>query len=123
MTEAPISCLVVDDEPQLRDALRRVLELSGYEVFVAASGLEAIQVLEATQIPLVISDIRPKVGFNHRLIIDYCFRHALGQFLAMTENKHPATQVNNRTEIVFNQNECLALLPIQVANPFFYRLN
>jgi response regulator RpfG family c-di-GMP phosphodiesterase len=58
MTEAPISCLVVDDEPQLRDALRRVLELSGYEVFVAASGLEAIQVLETTQIPLVISDIR-----------------------------------------------------------------
>ena len=59
MTEAPISCLVVDDEPQLRDALRRVLELSGYEVFVAASGLEAIQVLETTQIPLVITHRSP----------------------------------------------------------------
>ncbi len=58
VTEPGITCLVVDDEAQLRDALRRVLEVSGYDVLVAASGVEALQILEETRVPLVISDIR-----------------------------------------------------------------
>ena len=56
--EQDTRCLVVDDEAQLRDALRRVLELAGYEVFVAASGVEALETLKKTSVPLVISDIR-----------------------------------------------------------------
>jgi putative nucleotidyltransferase with HDIG domain len=35
-----------------------MLQLSGYQVFVAASGLEAIEILDTAEIPLVISDIR-----------------------------------------------------------------
>ena len=58
VTEQNLRCLVVDDEAQLRDALRRVLEVSGYDVLVAASGVEALQILEETPVPLVISDIR-----------------------------------------------------------------
>ncbi|KPJ89595.1 MAG: hypothetical protein AMS18_12325, partial [Gemmatimonas sp. SG8_17] len=61
MSQVPLKCLVVDDEPQLLDALRRVLESSGYEVLVAPSGVAALEVLgqlDPTDVPLVISDIR-----------------------------------------------------------------
>jgi putative two-component system response regulator len=58
MSRVPFKCLVVDDEPQLRDALRRVLESSGYEVLVASSGLAALESLAEGDVPLVISDIR-----------------------------------------------------------------
>ena len=34
--------LVVDDERAVRDALRRALELEGYEVALAADGAEAL---------------------------------------------------------------------------------
>jgi putative nucleotidyltransferase with HDIG domain len=58
MSESPITCLVVDDEATLRDALRRVLEASGYECITAASGHEALDLLEKTEVPVVLSDIQ-----------------------------------------------------------------
>ncbi|UCG85316.1 MAG: response regulator [Gemmatimonadota bacterium] len=59
MLQEPLKCLVVDDDPQLRDALRRVLESSGYEVLVAPSGRVALEVLDqGGGVPLVVSDIR-----------------------------------------------------------------
>jgi two-component system cell cycle sensor histidine kinase/response regulator CckA len=39
--------LVVDDEPMIRDVLRQILELEGYEVEVAADGYEALTVFDA----------------------------------------------------------------------------
>ena len=39
--------LVVDDERAVRESLRRALELEGYEIELAADGLEALQLLEA----------------------------------------------------------------------------
>ena len=33
--------LVVDDEPAIRNVLRSLLELEGYEVYTAGNGLEA----------------------------------------------------------------------------------
>jgi two-component system, OmpR family, response regulator MprA len=38
-----MSILVVDDEPAVREALRRALELEGYEVELAADGAEALE--------------------------------------------------------------------------------
>jgi two-component system, OmpR family, response regulator MprA len=42
-----MTILVVDDEAAVRDALRRALELEGYEVELATDGLEALERLEA----------------------------------------------------------------------------
>ena len=39
--------LVVDDEPAVRDSLRRALQLEGYEVELAGDGLEALERLTA----------------------------------------------------------------------------
>jgi two-component system response regulator MprA len=50
--------LVVDDERAVRDALRRALELQGYEVELAADGAEALAALEANGQPdAVVLDI------------------------------------------------------------------
>jgi len=48
--------LVVDDEAQVRRALSRVLQAAGYQVLVAESGEEALQVLQQKPVQLLISD-------------------------------------------------------------------
>jgi two-component system response regulator MprA len=55
-----VKILVVDDERAVRESLRRALELEGYEIELAADGLEALQLLEAngdTQPDAVILDV------------------------------------------------------------------
>jgi two-component system, OmpR family, response regulator MprA len=53
-----VKILVVDDERAVRDALRRALELQGYEVDLAADGAEALARLETNgQTDAVILDI------------------------------------------------------------------
>jgi two-component system, cell cycle sensor histidine kinase and response regulator CckA len=51
--------LLVDDEPDLLDLLREVLEMSGNTVLSAASGMEALQVWEknSAQITLLVADL------------------------------------------------------------------
>ncbi len=41
-TMSPMKILVVDDEPAVRDSLRRALQLEGYEVDLAGDGQEAL---------------------------------------------------------------------------------
>jgi len=50
------SILVVDDEEILRNLLRDVLTLDGFDVETARSGEEALSVMEARGIDLVICD-------------------------------------------------------------------
>ena len=55
---APPTVLVVDDEAQVRQLARRVLEKEGYLVTEASSGLEAIALLEGGTPPdLLMSDL------------------------------------------------------------------
>lgn len=49
--------LVVDDDPQIRDMLRRKLERCGYMVVVAENGQIAIEKIEQGDFDLVIADI------------------------------------------------------------------
>jgi CheY-like chemotaxis protein len=52
------SILLVDDEPVLLDMLREFFEQIGSRVFCAGDGVQALQVLAAQEIHLVITDIR-----------------------------------------------------------------
>jgi EAL domain-containing protein (putative c-di-GMP-specific phosphodiesterase class I) len=49
--------LVVDDDPRLLRACARTLERSGYRVVCAANGEEALAIVNAEQVDLVVSDI------------------------------------------------------------------
>jgi putative two-component system response regulator len=53
-----INCLVVDDEPRLRQVLVHLMKNDGFCCFEAANGVEAIEVLSREKIPLVMSDMR-----------------------------------------------------------------
>ena len=58
-----VNILVVDDVPDTREILNKNLSAEGYQVFTASSVAEAIRVLDATSVDLVITDIRmPKVS-------------------------------------------------------------
>ncbi len=55
--------LVVDDAPDTLEVLQRNLTSQGYKVFIASGAVEAIKILEATPIDLVITDLKmPKVS-------------------------------------------------------------
>ena len=51
-------CLVVDDEPRLRQVLMRLMELDGFRCLEASNGVEALALLATNQVPLVLSDLR-----------------------------------------------------------------
>jgi response regulator RpfG family c-di-GMP phosphodiesterase len=53
---ADAKLLIVDDDPRILSALRRALRREPYEIFTAESTSEALRVLEAEPIDLVLSD-------------------------------------------------------------------
>lgn len=55
---SPYRLLLVDDEPNVLAALRRVLQRENYELHFAGSGREALSILGAQQIHLIISDFQ-----------------------------------------------------------------
>ena len=59
---------VVDDAPDLREVLKLYLENAGYEVFQAENGRLALELLEKTEIDLMILDIMMPVMDGYELI-------------------------------------------------------
>ncbi|MGR3179052.1 MAG: response regulator [Candidatus Anammoxibacter sp.] len=49
--------LVVDDDPESRDILKRLLTLSDYEVETVESGRDAVELLKGAEFKLVLTDI------------------------------------------------------------------
>ena len=55
--------LVVDDDPQLREALTRALELDDYQVATASNGAQALEAISAQRPDVVVLDVMmPYVG-------------------------------------------------------------
>ncbi len=71
------SILCVDDEPNILNALRRLLRRAGYQVLTAESGAEGLQRLADGDIDLVISDMRMPAMDGV-------------QFLSEVRTRHPA---------------------------------
>jgi response regulator RpfG family c-di-GMP phosphodiesterase len=57
----PPSLLLVDDEPSVLSALRRLFRTQGYQVLLANSGAEALALLDTQPVDLVVSDMRMPV--------------------------------------------------------------
>ncbi|MBN2298588.1 MAG: response regulator [Deltaproteobacteria bacterium] len=49
--------LVIDDDKQIRDVFRQILERAGYEVEDAGDGYEGVRLFKEKNIDLVITDI------------------------------------------------------------------
>ena len=50
--------LVVDDEAELTDVMRQMLESAGYEVATAESGAVALELLATARFDAIVSDLR-----------------------------------------------------------------
>ena len=62
MSDGP-RVLVVDDDPQLRGALSRALELDGYDVSTASNGVKALDAISASRPDVMVLDVMmPYVG-------------------------------------------------------------
>ena len=55
--EAPARILIVDDEPAVREALRRSLAFEGYDTELAADGVEALEQAEAYRPDAIVLDV------------------------------------------------------------------
>ena len=53
-----LDCLVVDDEPRLRQVLLHLMRNDGFRCFEACNGVEALEILERQPMQLVLSDMR-----------------------------------------------------------------
>jgi DNA-binding response OmpR family regulator len=49
--------LVVDDDEVMRSALKRILVDEGYNVMIAADGLELSKILETTKLDMILMDV------------------------------------------------------------------
>src|SRR4051812_26851344 len=86
--------LVVDDEPAVRQALERALALAGYQVDVAADGMDAIDQLTASSPDAIVLDVlmprldglevcrRLRAAGDHTPILMLTARHAVSDRVA-----------------------------------------
>ena len=66
LTEGPVTLLVVDDEEPIRNAVRKFLVQQGYEVATAATGEEALEVLQRQKITGMLLDVNLPGHQRHR---------------------------------------------------------
>mgnify|MGYP001077239836 CR=1 FL=1 len=50
--------LIIDDEPELRNLIKRLLELDGFYVLTAATFAEGIECIKNNEIDIVVSDVK-----------------------------------------------------------------
>lgn len=62
MVKEPISILVVDDEPVLRELVSFILVDKGFQVRAAESGESAFRLLQSEHFDVVVSDVRMPNG-------------------------------------------------------------
>ena len=54
----PLVILFVDDEPEIADTAREIVEASGHSLLTAAHGRDALDILAREEVDIVISDLR-----------------------------------------------------------------
>lgn len=51
------SILIIDDDPQIRKLLRKIIEAAGYQALVASNGNEGLKIFKESRPDLLIIDI------------------------------------------------------------------
>ncbi|MGB8213987.1 MAG: response regulator [Anaerolineales bacterium] len=55
---SPFSILIVDDNPSIASTLEDILEVKGFEVLTANSGAEALEILRAHPVNILLTDVK-----------------------------------------------------------------
>lgn len=76
--------LVVDDDDQLREMLRKMLEKAGYEVIEASDGKEALNLQEKSPSDLMITDIIMPEKEGIDTIMDFRMNYPQVRIIAMS---------------------------------------
>jgi two-component system response regulator HydG len=58
MMSEMLRILVVDDNPEMAETLADILELKGYTVHAAASGAEALEILQDQPVDILLTDVK-----------------------------------------------------------------
>jgi len=58
MMSEMLRILVVDDNPDMAETLADILELKGYTVHAAASGAEALEILQDQPVDILLTDVK-----------------------------------------------------------------
>jgi DNA-binding response OmpR family regulator len=76
--------LVVDDDDQLREMLRKMLEKAGYEVVEASDGRDALNLQEKSPADLIITDIIMPEKEGIDTIMDFRMHYPQVRIIAMS---------------------------------------
>jgi DNA-binding NtrC family response regulator len=99
MTQAPLrTVLVVDDEPLVRSALKRILEPAGCAVLTAADGAEALKVLGKSSVHVLITDQNMPGLSGIELLKEVRIRHPLVLRMMLTADADPETPIRSINE-------------------------
>ena len=88
--------LVVDDDPNLQEALADLLESKGYNVTSADNGLTALEVLRKSEAPcLILLDLMMPVMDGHEFLAQLGADSALANIpvVVVTAGRHPRGSV------------------------------
>ncbi len=80
--------LIVDDEETIRTALQAALQPEGYEIHLAASGEQALTILNQAAVDLLICDIFMPYMDGIEVLTELRRRRLAVPVLAMTEPLH-----------------------------------
>ncbi len=86
----PLSILVVDDEPGIRDLLSMMLESAGHSVVTAEDGLQAPKILASKPFDLVITDLLMPERDGLEFITEIRKKYPAVKIIAMSGGGHIA---------------------------------
>lgn len=78
------SILIVDDDPELRNLMKDILEDQSFQVAVARDGKEALSCLEDHEFPVVLTDLRMKGMDGAELLQEIVKNHSASNVIMMT---------------------------------------
>jgi len=81
--------LVVDDEDDVRDALREAVEMIGCSAITAANGAEALEVIRTQRPCLVVLDLLMPVMTGHELLEELAQRPELADVRVLVSTSAP----------------------------------
>ncbi len=84
--------VVAEDEVLVRLMLADVLQEHGFEVFEAANVAEALSILRATPVDVVITDLNMQVVGDGMLVVGYARRHGRCTLLVLA-SAHQTTEI------------------------------